>query len=215
MGEESVAPTSTVVPIAVPTLGTRRLLEFKNSDQPKIFIGQLERRREVTPARGPTLSWLFAGAGALVMASVAILTLPQWYALQDGVRTKGGVVEVYSKRALANPIRVLEGAELKPGDTLRFRHRGEHRAHILVIEQDSAGSLTVFAPFGGAHSVVVSGDDFLPDAVALDRPLGKSSLITIHSATQFELAPLMEALRSPRQPQCQLHGGPFHFEKVP
>lgn len=168
----------------------------------ELFMRQVERRQRQQPVRAAWLTWIFAGAGTLALASLALIVAPSLIAT-DEVRFKGGAVEVYVKRGLLDPQRLLDGATVKPGDTLRFRYRGEQAAHLAVIEQDGAGAVTVFAPFQGTHSVELKPEEFFADAVAVDDTAGAAKLYVIQRARRIELTSLVETIRGFGEPSCE------------
>ena len=181
----------------------------------ELFLPQVARRAQ-TPAARPWLHWLSAGFGAVAVASLAAIVLPELLAPADDVRLKGASIEVFYKRGTSDPARVLDGASLEPGDTLRFRYRGEKKAQLALFERDASGAVTVFAPFGGAQSGERDRDEFFADAVAVDATLGTSTLYIVQSQTPFELAPVVEAIRAAREPSCRgCTVRTLHFEKVP
>ncbi|MHB8874524.1 MAG: hypothetical protein ACYC8T_12620 [Myxococcaceae bacterium] len=188
---------------------------FLKARPAELFLRQVERRAQTHPKR-PVLSWVLSGVGALALASLALVVAPKLLA-SDEVRFKGGDVEVYFKReGMAEAARVLEGARLEPGDTLRFRYRGLQSAHLAVIEQDRSGAVTVFAPFGGTHSVRLDSGQFSADAVTLDATTGPAKLFIIHGSKGFELAPLVDAVKRSGELGCDgCAVEVLHYEKLP
>lgn len=171
-----------------------------NAQRPAdLFMRQVDRRREAQGARRPFLSWILAGVGTVALASIALVVMQK---PPDDVRFKGGTVEIYVKRGLDEPVRLLDGATVKPGDTLRFRYRGAERAHLAVIEQDGAGAVTVFVPFGQEKSAELAPDEFAPGAVAIDETPGASTLYVVQRGKSFDLTPLVETIRSFNAPSC-------------
>ena len=169
---------------------------FAKQRPAELVLKQLEGRKARRPA---VPRWLFAALGALV---ALVVVVPRLIAPADGVRLKGGNVEVYFKRGAADPARLLDGARVKPGDALRFRYRGEQPAHLAVIERDEKGAVTVFAPFRGSDSVEAGPDEFLVDTVALDPTPGACKLFIVRAARRFDLAPLLKAISARQDPAC-------------
>jgi hypothetical protein len=188
---------------------------FAKQRPAEMFLKQVARRKEQAPARR---SWIFGLVGAIAAASLAMVLVPELIAtLDEGPRLKGGSVEVYFKRGDAEPVRLVEGATLKPDDVLRFRYRGAQPASLAIIEKDQNGTVTVFAPFGGTRSVVKNADEFLADAVAVDATPGAAALFIFGARSTFDLAHLIAAIRASQAPVCDSCSlqEVLHYKKVP
>lgn len=187
---------------------------FIKQRTPELFMKQVERRAAQPAPRAAFWRWMPGIVGLLLAVPLSFLVV-SLSERGDEVRFKGGSVEVYFKRGLNEPSRLVDGEKLKPGDTLRFRYRGQESAHVAIIERDGAGSVTVFAPFDGSQTAELQPESFFPDAVAVDDTPGRSTLFIIKSARRVELQALVESARAFQDPRCDgCEVDVLHYEKL-
>lgn len=182
----------------------------------ELFSRQLQRRGEERKKRA--FRWLLPVAAGLALAMAVI---PQRFPAADSQRVtfKGASVAVHVLRG--HDVHTLrEGEPLKPRDAVRFTLRSEQPGYAAVLERDSAGVVTVVAPFGSpSPQAIAAGSTTLDDSSVLDGVVGKETFVAIFSQQPFALNAVAESLRDATEggalacDGCQVQW--LRFNKVP
>ncbi|MBX7115603.1 MAG: DUF4384 domain-containing protein [Myxococcaceae bacterium] len=181
-----------------------------------LFTRQLQRRgaeRKKQPLKG----WLPVAVSLLLAMAVMPALLPVVASPQ--VTFKGASVAVHVRRG--EDVRTMrEGEPLKPRDAVRFTLRSEKPGYAAVFERDSAGTVTVVAPFGSqSPQAIAAGSTTLDDSAVLDGVLGQETFVAIFSEKPFAVNAVADSLRGATEARavacdgCQAHW--LRFEKVP
>ncbi|MFZ5472252.1 MAG: hypothetical protein ACOZIN_22700 [Myxococcota bacterium] len=180
--------------------GDRQRLEELRADSaaflfkhpPGAFAAKVRSRRS-------RLFWLSALLAPLAVAAVALLlVLPG----EDAYTTKGSLVLVLHRKTDTGSEPLSHGAEVKPGDRLRFEVRAGGAGYVAVLGRDARGQVSVYLPFDGREAVPYDPKaPMLDQAIELDGTLGQEELFAFYSPQPFALAPVREALRKNQTPR--------------
>lgn len=93
---------------------------------------------------------------------------------------------------------VGDGAQLHPGDAVRFVLHPSGLPYVIVASVDGKGDATVYHPFGGDRSAEVppSGRVELPGSVVLDETPGPERVFALFSRAPLPAAGITAALRA-------------------
>ena len=157
------------------------------------------RRIEQRVARQPRRAWFrwAAPLGALAAAAAVALVLIRRPAVNDqgdDIQTKGGIALVIHT---AGGSTLATGDSVAAGERIRFEVAGTQAGFVAVIGTDSAGTRTVYYPYGGSQAVAIGDRDrVLPGAIQLDATPGDERFVAVFSTRPFALDPLPSGLVS-------------------
>ncbi len=157
------------------------------------FVAKLARRNGsgLTRAR-----WrLFAVLGGCAAVLLVTRVMPG-----TGVRDKGGeTFSVYLSRGTGEPVLASAGMHVAAGDRLRFHYGARAEGHLMIVDVDGAGEVSVFHPFGdeAAARVAAGQRGVLPETIALDNGPGPERIAAIFRATPFTLKDVRTWLGNP------------------
>ncbi len=123
-------------------------------------------------------------------------------ATPDTVAYKGGrSVQVHARRG-DRIWQLADGAEVAPGDALRFVIEPAGARHVLIVSRDGAGVHTVYYPFGGDQSAPLAPGTAveLADSVVLDDVPGAEALYVFLTDQPLTLADALTATDARAQP---------------
>jgi hypothetical protein len=126
--------------------------------------------------RSHTIKRALVGVTSLAAAVLlAVIVLPP---PEEGVRTKGGLsLEVIARQGDGSVTHLLPGANVSPGDAIRFRVRSEKSGYLAISGLDAAQVVSVYHdPMrieGDAHDRLIEG------SIILDRTLGPEQIAAI------------------------------------
>jgi hypothetical protein len=200
----------------------RRQAELAAADQPGLDTAAIwasaagaRDARPKTRWRFLTLQWAgaaFAGAaiattlGVLVQAMAPGLRLPS---PESEALTKGGPFQlgVIAKRRDGSILRLDPGAQVAPGDDLRFEvFTSWTKADIAMVMLDSAGRVSQIAPARRQSIALASGRKVLLDeTVELDGSLGIERIILVACRHSLDVA---DVVSSARRALLAAHGDP-------
>lgn len=107
-------------------------------------------------------------------------------------RVKGeSLLRVYAKRG-ENVFRVTDGAELMPGDAIRFVPDAAGYPMLLILSVEDRGRSTPFFPYGGLFAAPIPNapGSPLPGSIVLDASLGGETLWAVFSKEPVAAAEL-------------------------
>jgi hypothetical protein len=117
---------------------------------------------------------------------------------------KGGALfEVFARRPGAGldvdgrtVVRVRDGMRLAPGDALRFVLFPSGLPYVLIASVDGAGQVSIYYPFHGDESALVSGAGAIavPGSIVLDAAPGPERLFVLYSARALQASAVRAAL---------------------
>jgi hypothetical protein len=172
---------------------------FVRARPPERFVKQLDRRAQSAAARSPWRRFLPALAFAVPVA-LAVLIVPRVIDSGDEVRLKGDGFRVAVARsgAAGSPELLENDAPVSAGDALRFSYEASENGHLLVLDVDGRGDVSVLYPYGASRSAPISAGDttFLPGSVVLDDAPGPELLVAVFSPKPLDAAPLVESLKA-------------------
>jgi hypothetical protein len=150
-----------------------------------------------TPRGRARSSALLSTGCVFAAAAAAWLGLRPQPSDDHGIRIKGGAqLGFYVKRA-DRVFEAGEGAELRPGDELRFRYSADEPAWLAVLGIDAAHRVSQYFPSGGGMRAISAGRDvLLPEASQLDETLGQELLLGLFCNAERDLSALRQSLRS-------------------
>lgn len=160
-------------------------------DEQRAFAADPPPRRAPAP-RPASAKWL--AMGCVLAAAAALLVLrPD----PGATRIKGGArLDFFVKRG-GQVFEAGEGAELRPGDLLRFRYSAPEAGWLAVLNVDAARQVSVFFPTHDRMTEVPAAvQALLPEATELDATLGEERLIGVFCAQEQPLTKLIDALRA-------------------
>ena len=150
-------------------------------------------RAGATPRR--RLWWALAPALAAACALVFVLR-PRPPDEPDLLEKGAPSLSMFAKRGgQVQP--VDDGAQLAPGDAVRFVLHPSGLPYVLVASVDGSGGATIYHPFGGDRSAEVprSGRVELPGSVVLDQSPGPERVFALFSRAPLGAAEITTALR--------------------
>ncbi len=135
----------------------------------------------------------YAGVGALA-AAAAVLLVTQ---IPNANRIKGGdALSLALREPGGHTEAVRPGQTLSPGDAVRFVvNAREAGAAVVVLDLDSRGAVSAFAPAPGADQPQPfrAGRQVLDGAVVLDDSVGPERLVALLCATPLSAAEAVAA----------------------
>jgi hypothetical protein len=151
---------------------------------------RLSTQRRSPPRR---LAWAVASAALAVAAGFVLVTTSSL----DGSRLKGGnALALVVRHPDGHVERVLPGADLHPGDGLRFEVSTQQRSYVLIIGLDASGQVTLYFPSSGPPTPLApASHQLLPGSVLLDETLGPERIFALYCAAAPSLASAIEAGR--------------------
>jgi hypothetical protein len=134
------------------------------------------------PARRPQRRrWLAVPAFALVVLAIALWRWPRPPDLGIKGDASGASWQVFAHRD-GRTFAVRDGAELAPGDRIRFVVLPAGARYVLVVSVDGAGAVTIYYPYNGERSAAIDGDRVeLADSIVLDAAPGPERLYALLS----------------------------------
>ncbi|HUS32666.1 MAG TPA: hypothetical protein VMZ53_29395 [Kofleriaceae bacterium] len=150
-------------------------------------------------ARPKRRAWLYAApvvVAALALVVVGLAKRPE----QDDVRIKGthdAKLQLFAG-APGHLAPVRSGDRVAPGTYLQASYSAETAGFGAVISKDGAGSTNAYVPSTGTLLVPLAAgvEHVFPESTELDDVLGTEHVVIIWCATQREVAPFIEAVRT-------------------
>ncbi len=151
------------------------------------------------PSRRRSWALLLAPVGLALSAFVAVVLLKP--PPEPDVGLKGDLALAVYRQTAAGSERLESGAEVKPGDKLRFEVRAQDPGHVAILSRDGAGHVTVYYPYAATRSAPYRPEEpLLPGAIALDDTLGAEDVWALYGREPFELAPAIQRLEQGSAP---------------
>jgi hypothetical protein len=162
------------------------------------FISQILPRTRPRKARP---SW-FVFAVPAFAAAIAIVAVVSRHreapAPAPDLAIKGDATwQVFANRDGQTFI-VHDGAQLEPGDRIRFAVIPDGARYLLVASIDGAGTVSIYFPYGGSESAPLPAGDrsLLPGSIVLDAAPGPERMFAIFSDEPVAAEQVTDQLRA-------------------
>jgi hypothetical protein len=158
---------------------SRVLEEAASAFKREIFVSGLAVQAERAVKRSPIRR--LASFGAIAAVFLGAIVLVRSAASDDPIRVKGGLgLGVVARRLDGNTEQVLPGAELRPGEAIRFEVSARKKGYLFIAGIDSAKNVTPYYPGPNAAGIFSPGvGQLLDGSVTLDGTLGAERIFAL------------------------------------
>jgi hypothetical protein len=144
----------------------------------EVWLEGLARRTERAVRRRPfarVAAW--SGAIAIAAALLVWIRLPEHGSIE---RRKGGtVLEVIARKADGRIERLLPGAPVRPGESMRFRLSSDREGSFALLGLDAAGGVTPYLSDGSGTRPLRKGTQLLEGSIIADDTLGPERVFAV------------------------------------
>jgi hypothetical protein len=172
--------------------------ELESRTDPGVFARKvLIRAEQRAPARHDWRSWFKLGALLVPVAAAGLVLLlrPAPHPADDFYEgVKGSThLQLFSPRG-----KVEDGAQVHPGEALRFVYSSPQAGYLLVAGLNERGELFPYYPLEGTESARVEAGSgvALPGSVVLDETLGQERFYLLVTERPLRVADLRDAVRA-------------------
>ena len=139
--------------------------------------------------------WPWLALPALAVLALLVVRWPRPDPLPELAIKGDPSLQVYAHRD-GNTFSVRDGAELAPGDRIRFVVFPAGARYVLVASVDGSSAATIYYPYGGDHSAAVEADRVEPnESIVLDAAPGPERLYALLSDRPLAASLVIARLR--------------------